>query len=51
MYSLADFTNAPVLMVIFLSDHCPYSHAIETRLLPLVAEMKSRGWARRRPAR
>jgi peroxiredoxin len=42
-YSLADFKDAPVLMVIFLSDHCPYSHAIETRLLPLVAEMKSRG--------
>jgi peroxiredoxin len=43
-YTLADFTNSPVLMVIFLSDHCPYSHAIETRLLPLVAEMKSRGF-------
>src|SRR5260221_12837301 len=44
-YTLADFTNAPVLMVVFLSDHCPYSHAAETRLLPLVAEMKSRGLA------
>jgi thiol-disulfide isomerase/thioredoxin len=30
-------------MVIFLSNHCPYSHASETRLLPLVAEMKDRG--------
>jgi len=45
MYSLADFSNAPVLMVVFLSDHCPYSHAAESRLLPLVAEMKSRGLA------
>ena len=27
IYSLADFKDAPVLMVIFLSDHCPYSHA------------------------
>ena len=44
-YSLADFSNAPVLMVIFLSDHCPYSHAAESRLLPLYAEMKSRGLA------
>jgi len=43
MYSLADFSNAPVLMVIFLSNHCPYSHAVETRLLPLVAELKPRG--------
>jgi peroxiredoxin len=43
IYTLADFKDAPVLMVVFLSDHCPYSHAAETRLLPLVAEMKSRG--------
>ena len=43
MYSLADFSNAPVLMVVFLSDHCPYSHAAESRLLPLVAELKPRG--------
>ena len=45
MYALADFKDAPVLMVAFLSDHCPYSHAAESRLLPLVAEMKARGLA------
>jgi peroxiredoxin len=45
IYSLADFKEAPVLMVIFLSDHCPYSHAAESRLLPLVAELKPRGLA------
>ena len=39
-YTLADFKDAPVLMVVFLSDHCPYSHAAETRLLPLIAELK-----------
>lgn len=44
-YTLADFKDAPVLMVIFLSNHCPYSHAAETRLLPLVAELKGRGLA------
>jgi peroxiredoxin len=44
-YTLADFKDAPVLMVVFLSNHCPYSHAAETRLLPLVKEMKSRGLA------
>jgi peroxiredoxin len=42
-YTLSDFKNAPVLMVIFLSNHCPYSHAAETRLLPLAAEFKSKG--------
>src|SRR5215208_4242034 len=42
-YTLADFKDAPVLMVAFLSNHCPYSHAAETRLLPMAAEMKSRG--------
>jgi peroxiredoxin len=45
IYTLADFKDAPVLMIIFLSNHCPYAHATETRLLPLVAEMKSRGLA------
>ena len=42
-YTLADFSNSPVLMVVFLSDHCPYSHAAESRLLPLVAELRPRG--------
>jgi peroxiredoxin len=45
MYSLADFKDSPILMVVFLSDHCPVSHAAETRLLPLIAEMKPRGVA------
>ena len=44
-YSLSAFTNAKALMVVFLSNHCPYSHAAETRLLPLAAEMKGRGLA------
>src|ERR1039457_2844846 len=43
--TLAGFKDAPVLMVVFLSNHCPYSHAAETRLLPLAAEMKPRGVA------
>src|SRR5918993_1825647 len=44
-YTLADFADAPVLMVAFLSNHCPYSHAAETRLLPMVKELKARGLA------
>lgn len=41
--SMAEFKKAPVLMVIFLSNHCPYSHAMEPRLLKLFAETKARG--------
>ena len=46
-YSLADFpaTKAPVLMVVFLSNHCPYSHAAETRLIPLAKEFSGKGLA------
>jgi peroxiredoxin len=44
-YSLADFKDAPVLMVAFLSNHCPYSHAAETRLLPLLKDYKDKGFA------
>ena len=32
-------------MVAFLSNHCPYSHAAETRLIPLVKEFAARGLA------
>lgn len=42
-YTLADFKAAPVLMVVFLSNHCPYSHAAETRLLPFAREFKAKG--------
>jgi len=45
IYSLADFKKAPLLMVVFISNHCPYSHAAETRLLPLEQEFRSRGLA------
>lgn len=42
-YTLANFSKAPLLMVVFLSNHCPYSHAAETRLIPMVKEFKSKG--------
>ncbi|MCF8379782.1 MAG: redoxin domain-containing protein [Bacteroidales bacterium] len=42
-YTLADFKTANLLMVVFLSNHCPYSHAAETRLIPMVKEFKSQG--------
>lgn len=44
-YSLADFKDAAVLMVIFMSNHCPYSHAVEDRLAKLIADFKGRGLA------
>ena len=44
-HTLADFAGSPILMVVFLSNHCPFSHAAETRLIPFAAEMKSRGLA------
>jgi thiol-disulfide isomerase/thioredoxin len=42
-YSLADFKDDPVLIVIFLSNHCPVSHAAETRFIPFVESLKGKG--------
>lgn len=42
-HTLADYRAAKLLMVVFLSNHCPYSHAAETRLIPLAKEFKGRG--------
>ena len=42
-HTLADYRSSKLLMIVFLSNHCPYSHAAETRLLPLAREFKSQG--------
>lgn len=42
-HTLADYRQAKLLMVVFLSNHCPYSHASETRLIPLAKEFKAQG--------
>jgi peroxiredoxin len=42
-HTLANYASAKLLMVVFLSNHCPYSHAAETRLIPLAKEFKSKG--------
>jgi len=42
-YSLADFKDDPYLIVIFLSNHCPTSHAAETRFIPFIAGLKGKG--------
>jgi peroxiredoxin len=42
-YTLSDFKDDPYLVVIFLSNHCPVSHAVETRFIPFVAGLKGKG--------
>lgn len=42
-HTLGDYRAAKLLMVVFLSNHCPYSHAAETRLIPLAREFKAQG--------
>ena len=42
-HTLADYKAAKLLMVVFLSNHCPYSHASETRLIPMAKEFKAQG--------
>jgi peroxiredoxin len=42
-HTLGDYKAAKLLMVVFLSNHCPYSHAAETRLIPLAGEFKPKG--------
>ncbi len=44
-YTLADFDHADVLMVLFTSNHCPTSHAIEQRLQQLVEDYRDRSFA------
>lgn len=40
-YSHQDFSNAKVLVVLFICNHCPYVKAIEDRILKLSAELSS----------
>lgn len=42
--SLADFSDAKLLAVVFTSNHCPVSHAAEPRLITLYQEYRNRGF-------
>ncbi len=42
---LAEYQAAKVLMVAFLSNHCPDSHAAEKRIIALVDAAKNQGFA------
>jgi peroxiredoxin len=44
-HTLADYKDAKVLMIAFISNHCPDSHGAEGRIKKLVADMKGRGFA------
>lgn len=42
-YALGDFASRPVLVVMFICNHCPYVQAVEDRLIRLAREYDSRG--------
>ncbi len=44
-YSLSDFKDKKVLIVIFTCNHCPYAQAYEDRLIALQNELKDKGVA------
>ncbi len=44
-YSLKDFANAKVLVVIFTCNHCPTAQAYEKRIMQLDADFKEKGVA------
>jgi len=45
VHTLAEFKGAKALLVIFLSNHCPYCHAMEGRLAQLLADTRGGGLA------
>lgn len=44
-YGLADFAAQPVLLVMFICNHCPYVQAVEERLIALAREVLPLGAA------
>jgi thiol-disulfide isomerase/thioredoxin len=42
-HNLADYASSPLLMVAFISNHCPTSQAVEGRLKQLVKDYKPKG--------
>src|SRR6266404_3439776 len=43
-HTLAEYANAKLLMIAFISNHCPDSHAAEGRIKKLVADMQGKGF-------
>jgi len=44
-HTLAEYKGPKLLMIAFISNHCPYSHAAENRIKKLVQEMKGKSFA------
>lgn len=44
-HTLAEYRDAKVLMVAFISNHCPSSHAVEARFMALIKEHAGKGFA------
>jgi peroxiredoxin len=42
-YGRDDFAGSPVLVVMFICNHCPYVKAVEDRIIALAREFESRG--------
>lgn len=42
-HTLAEYANAKILVIAFMSNHCPDSHAAEDRVKKLVDDMKDKG--------
>ncbi len=43
MYSLSDFKDADILVIIFTANHCPTAQAYEQRMIQLVNDYKDKG--------
>src|SRR5437588_2102279 len=43
-HTLAEYKNARLLMIAFISNHCPDSHAAESRIKKLVSDMKGKSF-------
>lgn len=43
--SLAEFANAPALLVMFMCNHCPYVKHVADQMAQLVREYQERGVA------
>ena len=45
MYSLGDFKDASVLVILFICDHCPTAQAYEDKIIKMVSDYRDRGVA------
>ena len=51
LFSSKNFADSPILMVIFICNHCPTSQLYEGRMKKLVEDYAARAWRRSRSSR